>query len=1138
MDIPKNTDTREFAPWFVNQIDTNLPETIYDGKYYDKEEEPTGKSGETRSLSKEEPNSVRLHLRKNNIIRNGHNAPAQNMYDFSLERMALHEVIAALLTHYAFESKEQFEDVCDVLEEEITNSKEFAQLHAEYEEYTTAMYKKPIEAHLRNMPPDTKPDDAKTDYNQKIELYKQHIAAFRAAYEKRAAAGIATDADALEKKQDEWALTPPDQYDKLVIPALREEDRIRWKEQALHRLICGEDRHSPAEYGPAGDPFEHGLLATLVKKLATPPSAGVPETTVTVANVTGAGERVEAPPPDRTEEERSDDEAISALFKGLKPLPKFSREDRKSFLVVGGQGAGKSTIISQIRQELGPQAPAAMLNTDWIKAMLLEPGASKVDDTQLGSILHAESSVVFDRAAEMWRNDAKGRDAAPHLIAEAAEAASWQTDLASAGGTRTDIRIAVVPAPDMEIPLKRAYRRAQQGGTDEGRFSPTPILLTSHGRRLFDSNLEAIRKGMPLTFYDTRGEPDTAAVPGLPEYPAPKVIAIHDTKEKALLIERLPDMLGYFGNRDLNTHACDYNEIRRDTEVATAGNMLKYARQVKLSSDKLAISYDSRTRKFTCAIDSWEDFCKEMGGEDKAKALIRALAEQHTLDTHDTPVFSVDFVPSEQAQKVPGGAEAIIAAVSTLVGETQKRVNEGMLDPSSLFHTLGRQLAREWHTRGNDSPAIDKLKHYASALKQLAEGAALSGTHDLRVIDCVPWIRAAYPDVLQYLRDSIPADMRPTEDEPQLLTFDTRHKFTDPMHVHRRIGRAQGNIERGKAPGAKDLAGAAVVRKDLVDKFHTKTIIEDSGVAVYSPKPSNFVAAFQVNKDTPIFDRLPVNLTRDGLKESSPMAKRGKRNDEQDDKERPEHSDWLVIPGRERADLKNALNVFFTSIETNKPDWEKALHALFHADGSARFGCSIMKHDSFLKNFRRVTQERSDTQRAMLTKIVESYKAGPRPNPRPGEAKLVRDPSDQKTYLLVQPETGKTYHLSTPGGGRATTVKGNDWFGIEVPEKQSDRDATIADLDRRLIYRESIERKEFAIVVREGNYVSRCCPTLNEKGQEVEAAEQVAEEAQPAADSGHDPREAAGGRQRAAVNRWKGRRSGAYRSGGRTWHGL
>ena len=175
----------------------------------------------------------------------------------------------------------------------------------------------------------------------------------------------------------------------------------------------------------------------------------------------------------------------------LKPKTFYTNAERRSVLVVGGPASGKSRVTDQQLKRF--DGDLLVLDPDLYKKLLLPLGEDPEEIKKHGSRTHRESSIIFDSLIDYWGKLAEN-GSAPHTLIDVAFAGSWIRGKLSVG-TQIEVHsplLAVLEA------LKRSFDR----GVKTGRYMPTSQLIQYHKYQV-STNLEAMRAGCDFTFYDT-----------------------------------------------------------------------------------------------------------------------------------------------------------------------------------------------------------------------------------------------------------------------------------------------------------------------------------------------------------------------------------------------------------------------------------------------------------------------------------------------------------------------------------------------------------------------------------------------------------------------------------------------------------
>jgi len=1140
-----NTNFLTFADWFVPQYETgNIPPTIYNRSYYD----PSGQLWTVKNHDqKTQEENIKFYLRKKAIIRNGHEVKNPNIiYDFSLQRMALHEVIVGLVTHFRFDNQSQFTEVCRKIYDEIqqtqnvkdigdTAADKLSDIQKNYKEFLELLT--PDYIARNNLHPacienrswvksdrelwqeTVKPapfaeEHIKTkrlEYNENIKRYKKSLERNKSR-------------TALQKERDSWVDAGDEnevteeqttRYVQLIRPVLIEEERVRWKKRELRKLICGEDEAY----------FDGSLLAQLAAK------------------------------------------------QGLPRLTSYDATKRKAVLIVGGQAAGK-TALAKKALDLEGTPDVMNLNTDWIKSPLLDRTTCGDDVMQFGSITHQESAYVCDLAAERWRSMALA-GSAPHLMAELSTAGSWRNEMANAGGTVVKIHAAV---KNVRRALGDAWKRGQPDGNDPGRFSPTPALVKSH-RNQFRSNLDAMIDGLPLEIYNTGKETPIPAAqyveenvwkdPISPDAMAEDVLELmadHEgipipvvkddklvgtlngdqlssggrvenlmtrldpntlpkekidkfkVKDRKLLVNDLATMWDYFSNPELNIDACREEDLWHGTHATTAANMLEYAKHMTIMASCMELRCtqqpsnpnDKTGWKFTCIIEDWEGFCREIGDEKKAKYFIEGLAAQRLLikeESKDTSQFMVDFVvDSKVREKDPAKATKIQNHLNDII-EPVRRFEDS--DPYFGFQKIAHDL--ETKAEGHHT-IIKKLKDYATLLKQMIalEPFRPAGFHVIKYED---WHTGekAYPLVINEIRKTqeqvasaakateTPSERKQERTEYVLLAASLFRNPKGKLIPEGNISAAQcynklSSFESLLAKQEKELAlqpdeekelnafknGLHIVTDDVLKKYLERTTDKGAEVALYVPKATSQLFPLKLDED----DQETVITSLFDLTHAKPFVQGGQESSVQNNPQDKPKEQVIVLPKRYREALTEQLKAF--NMAFDKKDWEKALRCLFYPDGQARFPCMGTSDKLY-------EIEMPEAYMDLLAQILHRSQT------------VKMDPTGKKAYIFMQVPAvpGKKPCPFPTRDGRKELAKRGEWIGIELLPDSAEREKEIEKLRDQLMSGVSTpEALKYPIQGFDPSFVE-CCTSIYPEIEQVPDEKEI-EDRSPKA-KGIDP---------------------------------
>jgi 8-oxo-dGTP pyrophosphatase MutT (NUDIX family) len=154
---------------------------------------------------------------------------------------------------------------------------------------------------------------------------------------------------------------------------------------------------------------------------------------------------------------------------GLKPKTQYPNAQRKSVLIVGGPASGKGRVTQTQLQAF--DRDIVELNPDLYKKLLLPIGDKAEEIKKHGSLTHLESGIIFDNLIDYWGKLAQN-GLAPHILVDVARAGSW---IRGKLGVSTTLE---VHSPLLSV--AEALNRSFERGIKTSRFAPTEMLLQSH----------------------------------------------------------------------------------------------------------------------------------------------------------------------------------------------------------------------------------------------------------------------------------------------------------------------------------------------------------------------------------------------------------------------------------------------------------------------------------------------------------------------------------------------------------------------------------------------------------------------------------------------------------------------------------
>ncbi len=242
---------------------------------------------------------------------------------------------------------------------------------------------------------------------------------------------------------------------------------------------------------------------------------------------------------------------------------------RAAWAIVGGPAAGKSSLKTEVREQIQEEDGCCVVNPDDYKP-LLETEKVRTDNLKYAALVHEESSYITDEIFKRLKEMVEANKA-PNILLDIVTSSEKKMSIAGYGGATIYLNIATCPVEGTEGAIDRAFTRARDNSPendDKNRYVPTKVVLAGHKGEsvLLPETIEKFKVNLRL--FDTSGG----------KKQPPKLSAVIDTHNKQLKIYEPKSFYQFIKKSLLNEKAAFAGQayLQNVTGEDVANLFLKY----------------------------------------------------------------------------------------------------------------------------------------------------------------------------------------------------------------------------------------------------------------------------------------------------------------------------------------------------------------------------------------------------------------------------------------------------------------------------------------------------------------------------------------------------------------------------------